>query len=54
MEIGFSVLNLEFSPIKGPQGNIEYLIHLKNDDKSEFCAEITADELINQSHIELS
>ena len=53
-EIGFSVLNLEFSPIKGPQGNIEYLIHLKNDDKSEFLAKITADELINQSHIELS
>lgn len=53
-EIGFSVLGIEFSPIKGPQGNIEYLIHLKNDDKSEFCAKITADELINQSHIELS
>ena len=27
--IGFAVLNLEFSPIKGPEGNIEYLIHLK-------------------------
>ena len=27
---GFSVLNLEYSPIKGPEGNIEYLIHLKN------------------------
>jgi 23S rRNA (cytidine1920-2'-O)/16S rRNA (cytidine1409-2'-O)-methyltransferase len=28
--IGFEVLNLEFSPIKGPEGNIEYLVHLKN------------------------
>ena len=54
LEIGFSVLNLEFSPIKGPQGNIEYLIHLKNDDKSEYLAQISADELINQSHIELT
>ena len=27
--IGFDVLNLEFSPIKGPEGNIEYLIHLE-------------------------
>ena len=54
VEVGFSVLNLEFSPIKGPQGNIEYLIHLKNDDKGEFLAPITADELINQSHIELT
>ncbi len=30
-ESGFSVLHLDFSPIKGPEGNIEYLIHLKND-----------------------
>ena len=29
MSIGFEVLNLEFSPIKGPEGNIEYLIHLE-------------------------
>lgn len=28
LEIGFKVLNLEFSPIKGPEGNIEYLVHL--------------------------
>ena len=29
-DIGFSVLALEFSPIKGPEGNIEYLLHLQN------------------------
>ena len=29
--IGFTVLHLEFSPIKGPEGNIEYLIHLKKE-----------------------
>ncbi|HIZ78321.1 MAG TPA: TlyA family RNA methyltransferase [Candidatus Lachnoclostridium stercorigallinarum] len=28
--IGFEVLNLEFSPIKGPEGNIEYLLYLQN------------------------
>ena len=28
--IGFEILNLEFSPIKGPEGNIEYLLHLQN------------------------
>ena len=28
-EIGFEIRNLEFSPIKGPEGNIEYLLHLK-------------------------
>lgn len=29
MSIGFAVLNLEFSPIRGPEGNIEYLVHLE-------------------------
>lgn len=28
-EIGLESVNLEFSPIKGPEGNIEYLLHLK-------------------------
>lgn len=28
-DAGFAVLALDFSPIKGPEGNIEYLIHLK-------------------------
>lgn len=28
-EQGFFVKNLEYSPIKGPEGNIEYLVHLK-------------------------
>ncbi len=28
--IGFTVLNLEYSPIRGPEGNIEYLLYLEN------------------------
>ena len=28
---GFEVLHLSFSPIKGPEGNIEYLIHIRKD-----------------------
>lgn len=28
--IGFGILNLDFSPIKGPEGNIEYLLYLQN------------------------
>ena len=27
--VGFQCLNLNFSPIKGPEGNIEYLLYLK-------------------------
>ena len=29
VSIGFDVLELDFSPIRGPEGNIEYLVHLK-------------------------
>ncbi len=28
-EIGFELLHLDFSPIKGPEGNIEYLLHAR-------------------------
>lgn len=28
-ELGFSILHLEYSPIKGPEGNIEYLVHIQ-------------------------
>ena len=27
--IGFDVVHLEYSPIKGPEGNIEYLVHIR-------------------------
>ncbi len=32
-EIGFNVLDLDYSPIKGGKGNIEFLIHLQKDEK---------------------
>lgn len=48
--IGFDVLHLEYSPIKGPEGNIEYLMHIqKNADKASEKAELTereAEELL--------
>ena len=47
---GFSVLNLDYSPIKGPEGNIEYLIHLRNDNKGIVSEEISAKEIVNASH----
>lgn len=33
-EIGFSVQGLTFSPIKGPEGNIEYLVYLEKTEQS--------------------
>lgn len=35
VSIGFEVAALEFSPIKGPEGNIEYLVHLKKRSEEE-------------------
>ncbi len=37
--IGFELLHLEFSPIKGPEGNIEYLMHIRK------CAKRSADKI---------
>ena len=34
-EIGFKILGLTFSPVKGPEGNIEFLSHLTLDDDKE-------------------
>lgn len=39
---GFDVLHLDFSPIKGPEGNIEYLVHIrKNSEKNEAVSDMT-------------
>ena len=33
LSIGFDILELSFSPIKGPEGNIEYLLYIQKTDK---------------------
>ena len=50
--IGFESLHLEFSPIKGPEGNIEYLLHLRNcTDGSTFANDtIGASEIVEKAH----
>lgn len=49
--IGFSVLHLDYSPIKGPEGNIEYLLHLckeaEPDEKQKALGERDAELLLN-------
>lgn len=49
-EIGFSVEGISFSPIKGPEGNIEYLIHLKNSADKKTVTTEKIQQLINESH----
>jgi len=53
LENGFSVCGLQFSPIKGPEGNIEYLVYLKKSSNPQIEAAVNAEELVNQSHEEL-
>lgn len=48
-EIGFVLCNLEFSPIKGPEGNIEYLLHISKDADRQ-PGEIDVDAIVEASH----
>ena len=43
LSIGFSVLNLDFSPIKGPEGNIEYLVHLQKTEQTDRIEHVEID-----------
>lgn len=49
-EIGFSVLHLEFSPIKGPEGNIEYLVHLKKDGLGTLAETVLPELVVQRAH----
>ena len=53
LENGFDVLNLDYSPIKGPEGNIEYLIHLRKSHDPKSYTDITPEELVKNSHSQL-
>lgn len=50
--IGFGIRNLEFSPIKGPEGNIEYLLYLQNDPElaDEKGVEIDPKAIVEEAH----
>ena len=50
---GFGVVGLEFSPIKGPQGNIEYLMVLTKKESELSVSEETIKKLVESSHDEL-
>lgn len=53
LEHGFSVLGLTFSPVKGPEGNIEYLIFLEKSEQP-VCAELDVPALVEESHNQLN
>lgn len=52
--IGYAALHLEYSPIKGPEGNIEYLLHLKKKvDGLPQDATLDVEETVKKAHGEL-
>lgn len=54
IENGFSVLGLDFSPVKGPEGNIEYLVLLEHSPAPELGEGVTsAKEVVAASHAAL-
>lgn len=49
---GYSVLDIDFSPVKGPEGNIEYLCYLQKSDEPAIT-EKSADTVVADSYNEL-
>lgn len=47
---GYSVLGLDYSPVKGPEGNIEYLLYIKKSESPSIVDNINAAELVKRSH----
>lgn len=50
---GYSVLGLDYSPIKGPEGNIEYLIYLEKSENPQSYTDISIEDLVKSSHLQL-
>jgi 23S rRNA (cytidine1920-2'-O)/16S rRNA (cytidine1409-2'-O)-methyltransferase len=56
--LGFEVLGLDYSPIRGPEGNIEYLMHLRKpaegeEHSADTVTEEKIKELVEASHSRL-
>ncbi len=47
-QTGFTILGLTFSPVKGPEGNIEFLAHLTLDDRPGIVPDAAA--VVAQAH----
>ena len=52
--IGFSIIALDYSPVKGPEGNIEYLLYMQKDERNLLEQNnIDVDAVVEASHLEL-
>ena len=53
LETGFSILNLEYSPIKGPEGNIEYLVYIRKTEEGSMADTVDIHAVGEAAHGEL-
>ena len=49
----FSLLGLDFSPVKGPEGNIEYLCFIEKSDTPQVLTEVTPLQVVERSYAAL-
>ena len=49
--LGFHILGLTYSPVKGPEGNIEFLGHLSLNDVPGICPDVV--DVVEQAHAAL-
>ena len=49
-QTGFDLLGLDYSPIKGPEGNIEYLLCLRKGEGRDLLAEYAVEVVVEESH----
>ena len=52
-ENGFAVCGIDFSPVKGPEGNIEYLMYLQKAAGGDSVNDEMVKSLVEQSHTDL-
>ena len=49
-ELGFALRGLDYSPIKGPEGNIEYLLFLQKGGEENVLSEELIAQVVSQAH----
>lgn len=54
LQNGFSLIGLDFSPVKGPEGNIEYLAYIEKSESPDDLSGVSADSIVAESHKALS
>ncbi len=50
-ELGFKILDVSYSPIKGTEGNIEYLMYLENSEGPQECpSDEEIERIVDEAH----